>query len=78
VQAASALAEAARTHAEAQQEHVRRLDATPNGGDARCEAVLDAVWYALAEIYAPLREVETTWNELAVRVADTCGKDPMV
>jgi quercetin dioxygenase-like cupin family protein len=78
LRAAKALAESATEHAAAQQEHVTHLAATLNGSEARCKASLDAVWYALAEIYEPLREMETTWNELAARVADRCGQDPTV
>jgi quercetin dioxygenase-like cupin family protein len=70
LQTAESLAAVASTHATAQQANIPQLDATlADGGDA-CKQALDAVWYALAEIYEPFRDLETTWNALAARVAD--------
>jgi hypothetical protein len=71
--AVQSLAAAAAAHAAAQQENITRLDATLAGGDARCKAAVDEIWHRLAPIYAPLREMETLWNDLAARVSDHCA-----
>ncbi len=70
LQAAHSLAAATTTHATAQQTNIPQLDATLDTGRDPCKEALDAVWYALAKIYEPLRELETTWNDLAARVTD--------
>jgi quercetin dioxygenase-like cupin family protein len=70
LQAAHSLAAAATTHAAAQQTNIPHLDATLDYGGDPCKQALDAVWYELARIYEPLRELETSWNDLAARVAD--------
>ena len=71
--AAQSLAAAAATHAAAQQTNIPHLDAMLDGGGGPCKRALDAVWYELAKIYEPLRELETTWNDLAARVTDEIG-----
>lgn len=70
LRAAQALAAAARDYAEAQGTNIRRLDALVDRGGPACKDALDAVWYALAPIYEPLREMEVAWNELATSVVD--------
>jgi hypothetical protein len=46
------------------------LSATLEEGDAQSKEALDAIWYDLAKVYEPLRQLESTWNELAARVSD--------
>lgn len=70
LQAANALAAAAATHATVQQTNIPHLEANLAAGGADCKQALDDVWNALARIYEPLRDLETTWNALAARVAD--------
>lgn len=67
VELATSLAAATTTHATAQRESAARLNATPN----EPKPVLDEMWSHLAKIYPSLREMETVWNELAARVADS-------
>ena len=68
--AARALAAAAQAHAAAQQDSIGRLSAALDGDAADGKSALDEVWYHLATIYAPLRAMESHWNELAARVSD--------
>jgi quercetin dioxygenase-like cupin family protein len=76
LRAAHDLAAAASEHARAQVAAIPHLDETVDGGGDVCKEALDAVWYALAGIYEPLRTMESAWNDLAVRVADGCVRRP--
>ena len=69
LQAAQTLAATATAHATAQQTNIPQLDAILDSGSSSKEA-LDAVWYEFAKLYEPLRELESTWNEIAARVMD--------
>ncbi|MEA2582227.1 MAG: Mannose-6-phosphate isomerase [Thermomicrobiales bacterium] len=70
LQAAQALAEVATAHTGAQRTNTAQLSATLEEGDAQSKEALDAIWYDLAKVYEPLRQLESTWNELAARVSD--------
>ncbi|MEA2597583.1 MAG: Mannose-6-phosphate isomerase [Thermomicrobiales bacterium] len=70
LQAAQALAEVATAHTGAQRTNTAQLSATLEEGGAQSKEALDAIWYDLAKVYEPLRQLESTWNELAARVSD--------
>jgi quercetin dioxygenase-like cupin family protein len=75
VQAAAALAEAARTSARVQQEAAEQArQAAAAGEGTAAAAAREAMWDAVYATYQRLNELAVVWNELAPRLDDANAK----